>query len=458
MAPSIGGPPLDVPNRGASSAAKSATRLKGEGLAARFAALQAVDAVLAHRRPLDEAIERIFAKASLDSRDRAFAFKLATTVLRRLGQINTLIDDCLASPLPARLEPERALIRLGVAQLLFLATPPHAAVDTTVSLARQLGRGGHTPLINAILRRLAVEGWARLAAQDASRLNAPDWLWQAWLAAYGEAHTQAIAAAHLQEPPLDLTVKPEVDAAQLAARLGAVQMPTGSLRLMHASAIADLAGFAAGDWWVQDTAASMPARLLGCVRGKLVFDLCAAPGGKTAQLAAAGARVVAVDRSPARLGRLKENLRRLSLHAETIEADVAVWRPPAAADAVLLDVPCSATGTIRRHPDIAHLKSAEEVGALVKVQTRLLTAAIQMLKPGGLLVYCACSLQPEEGVGVVDSLIAAGLPIQRVPILANELGNWGDLLTTAGDLRTLPCHLGDAGGIDGFYAARLRRH
>ena len=434
------------------------TRTGGEGSAARLAALQAVDAVLVDNQALDEALERIFGKAALDDRDRAFAFKLVTIVLRRLGQIDALIEECLATPLPARLAPVRALMRLGVAQLLFLATPPHAAVNTTVALARQLRRSAqHTPLINAVLRRLAVEGMARAAAQDAARLNTPEWLWRTWIAAYGEVGTRAIAAAHIEDPPLDLTVKQGVEAARLAAQLGAVRLPNGSLRLTHAGAVSELAGFAEGQWWVQDAAASLAAGLLGHVHGQRVLDLCAAPGGKTAQLAAAGARVVAVDRAPARLRRLEQNLRRLSLHAETIEADVFAWRPEAPADAVLLDVPCSATGTIRRHPDIARLKTADEIAALVPVQRRLLAAAAQMLKPGGLLVYCACSLQPEEGVGVVDSLIAAGLPVERVPIRADELEGWADFLTTAGDLRTLPCHLGDAGGIDGFYAARLRR-
>jgi 16S rRNA (cytosine967-C5)-methyltransferase len=394
---------------------------------------------------------------ALQPRDRAFTYKLATVVLRRLGQIDALIDDCLATPLPARLSPVRNLLRLGVVQLLFLATPPHAAVNTTVALARALRYTGQAPMINAILRRLAREGAERVAKQDAERLNTPGWLWQSWVAAYGEARTRAIAATHLAEPPLDLTVKPEVDAGRLAAELGAVQLPTGSLRLAHAGDVSALAGFAEGEWWVQDAAAAFPVRLLGNVRDKLVFDLCAAPGGKTAQLAATGARVIAVDRAPARLRRLKENLRRLSLHAEIIEADVSSWQPEAPADAVLLDAPCSATGTIRRHPDVARLKSPGEVRSLAGVQRRLLVAALRMLKPGGSLVYCACSLQPEEGIEVVDSLIAEGLPVRKVPAFAAEFEGWDEFLTTAGDLRTLPCHLDGAGGMDGFFASRLRR-
>lgn len=440
----------------AAAASRAGAPSGGDGLGARSAALSAINGVLVQGQPLDDALDRAFRKASLDDRDRSFAFKLATTVLRRLGQIDALIDGCLSTPLPARLAPARSLIRLGAAQLLFLATPPHAAVNTTVSLARS-ARSGQVPLINAVLRRLAAEGPVRVAAQDAERLNTPEWLWQSWAAAYGETQTRAIAAAHLEEPPLDLTIKPQADTAGLAAELGAIQLPNGSLRLPQRGAVSSLPGFAAGAWWVQDAAASLPARLLGDVRHKRVFDLCAAPGGKTAQLAAAGAQVVAVDRAPARLRRLQENLRRLSLEADVVEADVASWRPALPADAILLDVPCSATGTIRRHPDIAWLKSSAELASLITVQKRLLAAALRLLKPGGLLVYCACSLQPEEGALLVDSLLAEDLPAERVPILGTELGAWGEFLTTAGDLRTLPCHLGDAGGIDGFYACRLRR-
>jgi 16S rRNA (cytosine967-C5)-methyltransferase len=312
-------------------------------------------------------------------------------------------------------------------------------------------------MINAILRRLAREGRERAARQDAPRLNTPDWLWQSWVMAYGEVQTRAIAATHLSEPPLDLTLKREVDAGRLAAELGAVRLPTGSLRLAHAGDVSALAGFAEGEWWVQDAAAALPVRLLGNVKDQRVFDLCAAPGGKTAQLAAAGARVVAVDRAPARLRRLKENLQRLSLGAEIIEADVCTWQPEAPADAVVLDAPCSATGTIRRHPDVARLKSPGEVRLLADVQKRLLVAALRMLKPGGLLVYCACSLQPEEGIEVIDSLFAEGFPVKKVPVFAAEFEGWDELLTTAGDLRTLPCHLEGAGGMDGFFASRLRR-
>lgn len=427
------------------------------GLGARHAALQALDSVLSRRQSLDTSLEQILDRAGLEPRDRAFAFKLTTSVLRRLGQIDALIDDCLAKPIPARLSPVRDILRLGIAQLHFLATPPHAAVDTTVGLARTLRFAGQAPMINAVLRRLAREGTERLARQDAACLNTPEWLWQSWVAAHGEARARAIATIHLAEPPLDLTAKSDADGARIASELGAVRLPTGSLRLTHAGAVRGLAGFDRGEWWVQDAAAALPARLLGGVAGKLVFDLCAAPGGKTAQLAAAGARVIAVDRAPARLLRLKDNLQRLSLHAEIIEADVAAWQPEASADAVLLDAPCSSTGTIRRHPDVARLKSPNEVSSLAGVQRRLLAAAARMVKPGGLLVYCVCSLQPEEGAVVVDSLLAEGLPLERIPVFATEFEGWEEFLTTAGDLRTLPCHFGDAGGIDGFFACRLRR-
>ena len=420
-------------------------------------ALDATTAVLVRHRPLDDAFEAHRALAKLDDRDRAFAFNLATTVLRRLGQIDDLIDRCLAHPLSERLAPVRALLRIGLAQLAFSRTPPHAAVDTTVALARRGAARPHAALINAVLRRLSTEGTQWLAQQDAPCLNTPDWLWQSWASCYGEGTARAIATMHLAEPPLDLTPRSADEGERLASALGAVRLPTGTLRLSHAGPVTALPGFDDGDWWVQDAAAALPARLLGEVAGQCVLDLCAAPGGKTAQFAAAGADVTAVDRSPKRITRLAGNLRRLGLAAELVTADVASWRPAEPVSLVLLDAPCSATGTIRRHPDVARLKSEAEVGELAAVQRRLLLASIEMLAPGGLLVYCACSLQPSEGEDLIDSLIAEGAPITRLPIRPDEIGGCAEVLTSLGDLRTLPCHLTEFGGLDGFYAARLRR-
>lgn len=375
--------------------------------------------------------------------------------MRRLGQIDALIDHALARPLPARAGIVRHILRLGVCQLAFLATPPHAAVDTSVALCRRRGHPGHAPFVNAVLRRLSGECGALLSTQDAPRLNTPDWLWNSWCAAYGDDRCRAIAEAHLREAPLDLTPRGEVDAA-LVARLGATRLPTGSLRLAASGPVQALPGFAEGQWWVQDAAAALPARLLGDVPGRSVADLCSAPGGKTAQLAAAGARVIAIDRSPTRLERVRDNLRRLALDAVTVSADASVWVPDAPVDDLLLDVPCSATGTIRRHPDVAWLKSAEEVSSLAAVQERLLHHALSLLPPGGRLVYCACSLQPEEGPAVVERMLATVTGVVREPIRADEVGGLAQLLTADGDLRTLPCHLAESGGLDGFYAARLR--
>ena len=420
---------------------------------ARSAALDLIGAVVRQRRTLEEALDGQRSIAGLAARDRAFARNLAATTLRRLGQIDALIDGCLERPLPAKAGGAHDLLRLGVCQLVFLETPPHAAVDTTVELAKRQSHGAYKKLINAVLRRLSRQGTALAKAQDAARLNTPDWLWDSWSAAYGPETCRTIAQAHLGEPALDLTVKE--DSPTWAERLGGTVLPTGTVRLSGAGPVTALAGFAEGAWWVQDAAAALPAMLFGEVKGRRVIDLGAAPGGKTAQLAAAGARVIAVDRSAKRLERLKANLARLGLGAETLVADAEHWRPQAPADAVLLDAPCSATGTIRRHPDVVRLKAPEDVSRLAAAQGRLLAAAAEMVKPGGILVYSACSLERQEGPELIAALLHSGAPFARRPIRAREIGGLSEVLSGAGDLRSLPCHLAGAGGMDGFYAARL---
>lgn len=389
----------------------------------------------------------------LPSRDRAFARLLVATVLRRLGQIDALIADCLNIPLAPRAAVVQDILRLGVAQLLFLRTPPHAAVATSVDVAQSRGFVSHKGLVNAVLRRLSVEGEQRVEAQDAPRLNTPDWLWQSWSRTYGERTARAIAEAHLKEAPLDLTLRN--DAEEWRAKLDGVLLPTGTLRRTAGGALATLPGYAEGAWWVQDAAAALPARLFGDLAGREVVDLCAAPGGKTAQLATAGARVTAVDRSIRRLDRLAVNLQRLELPIEAVAADALTWRPPHPVDAALLDAPCSTTGAIRRHPDVPHLKLPEDVARLSMVQENLLRAAIDMLRPGGTLIYCTCSLEPEEGLERIESLFYAGLPIERREIDPAELGAPPEWITAAGDLRTLPCYFGEYDGIDGFFCARL---
>jgi 16S rRNA (cytosine967-C5)-methyltransferase len=422
---------------------------------ARSVAIDLIGAVLRRRRPLDDAIEDNADMAALPARDRAFARLLVATVLRRLGQIDALIAHCLNTPLPPRAAMVHDMLRLGIAQLLFLRTPPHAAVATTVDLAEARGFLSHKGLVNAVLRRLSQEGPALVGAQDAPRLNTPDWLWQSWSRTYGEAGARAIATAHLKEAPLDLTVREQPE--EWGRRLEASLLPTGTLRRAAGGAITGLPGYGEGAWWVQDAAAAMPVKLFPALQGVPVIDLCAAPGGKTAQLAAAGAKVTAIDRSQRRLDRLVVNLRRLGLPADAVTADAANWRPAAPVPAVLLDAPCTATGAIRRHPDVPHLKTPDDVVRLAAVQERLLAAATEMLAPGGVLVYCTCSLEPEEGQHQIEKLLARGAPFERRPVQAEEIGGLTDLLTPQGDLRTLPCHLAEQDGIDGFFAARLVR-
>lgn len=420
---------------------------------ARLIALDVLDRVLGEARPLDDTFAGHPALARLDGRDRAFTRLLVTTVLRRLGQIDALLDD-LVRTRPKAIRVQN-LLRLGAGQLLFLQTPAHAAVAETVALASG-PHGFAKGLLNAVLRRVAREGRERLAQQDAPRLNTPDWLWQSWCAAYGEPVARALAEAHLVEPPLDLSVKSDPEG--WAERLAGARLYGNTVRRPAGGAIEDLPGYDSGAWWVQDAAAALPARLLGDVSGRTVIDLCAAPGGKTAQLAAAGARVIAVELSDRRAERLRVNLKRLALEAQIEVADALTWHPPGPVGHVLLDAPCTATGTIRRHADIAWHKTPADVTRMAELQARLLEAAVAMLAPGGIVVYASCSLQPEEGPQVIEQALATGLPIARVPVEARELEGLAVDLTDAGDVRTLPCHLAGRGGLDGFFIARLRRH
>jgi 16S rRNA (cytosine967-C5)-methyltransferase len=425
---------------------------------ARQVALDLIGTVLRRKRPLDDAIEDNPAMADLSARDRAFARLLVATVLRRLGQIDTLIAECLNTPLAPRAAIIHDVLRLGIAQLLFLRTPPHAAVATSVDLAHVRGFLSHKGLVNAVLRRLSLEGPGRVDAQDAARLNTPHWLWHSWSRTYGEEGARAIANAHLKEAPLDLTLRAEDDPAQgesWCARLQATELPTGSLRRVAGGSITALPGYAEGAWWIQDAAASLPVRLFDRVAGQVIVDLCAAPGGKTAQLANAGAHVTAIDRSTRRLDRLVANLNRLGLSVSAMAADALTWRPDHPVDAVLLDAPCTATGAIRRHPDVPHLKQPEDVARLATVQENLLRAAVDMLRPGGTLVYCTCSLEPEEGPERIDALLRSGAPVEHRPIAPAEIGAPAEWVTPEGDLRTLPYHLAEYDGVDGFYAARL---
>ncbi len=430
---------------------------------ARSVAFDLLTAVLRQKLSLDQALSEHPGIGGLEVRDRGFARSITATTLRRLGQIDALIDIALERPLPRKAQGAHDLLRLGLTQLLFLGTPPHAAVATTVDLAQALGHGPHKSLINAILRRFSREGAGLVKNQDAARINTPNWLWQAWTAAYGEPTCRHIAEAHLTEAPLDITVKGNTleDKKEWAEKLDARLLPTGSLRRDAGGMVNTLEGFDDGAWWVQDAAAALPVRLFGDVSDKHVIDLCAAPGGKTAQLAAAGARVTAVDRSEKRLLRVRENLDRLGLDADIVCADAGDWRPDKMADAVLVDAPCSSTGTIRRHPDVARLKAPEDVSKLSGVQDRLLAAAVDMVKPGGEIVYCSCSLQPEEGPDRITALLDAGAPVSRVAVQPGDIGGPGklteDLISADGALRSLPSHLEEGGGMDGFFAARLKR-
>lgn len=431
------------------------------GLAARRIATDIVDGVLRRRVALDEQLTGKGAHpglATLPDRDRALMRRLTATALRRLGTLRHLLGGFLDKGFPADAPRTESILLIGAAQILWLDVPDHAAVDLSVRLAQADRRAArYAGLVNAVLRRVA-QARDSVLADDVPR-DTPAWLLERWTKTYGEEIAHTIARANGHEPALDLTVKE--NAQEWAEHVHGRVLPTGTVRTLAHGAITLLPGFVEGAWWVQDAAASIPAQLFGDLRGLSVCDLCAAPGGKTAQLANAGAQVTAVDRSPARLARVTENFTRLALKVETVAADALEWKPDKHFDAVLLDAPCTSTGTIRRHPDVPWLKSVTDLSVLTSLQQRLLDRAVDLTRPGGTLVYCVCSLEPEEGEQQIAALLARDPRVTRSPIAESEVFGHGEFLTADGALRTLPSYLPDPephwGGLDGFYAARLTR-
>jgi 16S rRNA (cytosine967-C5)-methyltransferase len=433
------------------------------GLAARRIAADILEGVLHKHRTLDDQLDGAAAHPGLKAlpdRDRALMRRLVATILRRLGSLGHLLSRLLDRGIPTDAPRAQSALLIGAAQILWMDVPDHAAVDLSVRLVQSDRRAAkYAGLVNAVLRRCAREGQPLIDEVKSQTLDVPPWLLARWIAHYGETVARGIAAAISHEPSLDITVKS--DAVQWASRLHGETLPTGSVRTPLQGSVTMLPGFAEGQWWVQDAAAALPARLFGDVAGKTIVDLCAAPGGKTAQLAQAGARVIAVDRSPHRMARLRDNFARLALEAESVVADATEWQGGSSDgfDGVLVDAPCTSTGTIRRHPDIAWLRQESELGALAALQKRLLQRGIALLKPGGTLVYCTCSLEPEEGEQAISALLATESAVRRAPIEPGEVAGLSEILNWEGDLRTLPCHLPHQdprlGGLDGFYAARL---
>jgi len=433
---------------------RSPASIPTPGLASRQAALNLLTLVRAGAS-FDEALAKGRSFDELEGSDRAFARALATTVLRRQGAIDQIIGMYVDKPLPKRAVKATDTLRLAAAQSIFFETPDHAVVSTSVEMVKAYKEtAGYGGLINAVSRKIARHGSSAAKALP-DRVDTPGWMWRAWERAYGPARAKAIAAAHRMEAPLDLTPRQVGSLNQLAKSLDAEIILDASLRLSDHAPVPEMLGFADGAWWVQDAAAALPVRLLGDVAGKRVFDLCAAPGGKTLQLAAAGASVVAVDVNGPRLKLVQENMERMKLRAETVKADVTEWEPDEKADAILLDAPCSATGTIRRHPDILRAKSEDDVKALSRLQGKLIDRAVTMLKPGGMLVYATCSLQYEEGEKQIGEALKRHQNLSRQEVSAGEIGGLSEAITRDGDLRTLPSMLGEKGGIDGFFASRL---
>lgn len=427
-----------------------------QGLEVRRLAVEIFRTCLDRKQTVEEAVDGNVRAAALAPRDRAFLLNLLLTTFRHKGEVEAVLAKLLAKPLPRKSGPAADILALGIAQLLFLGMAPHAVIDLSVRAAKADRNAVHfSGLINAVLRKVSAGSKTLLEDIDAPRLNTPDWLWERWVKSYGAEATARIAQAHAERPALDLSFRQDV--AAWSGRLAGAVLPNGQMRLApdHA-AVPELPGFEEGAWWVQDAAATIPVRLLGDLRGKTALDLCAAPGGKTLQMAALGAEVTAVDISESRLRRLRDNLARTGLSAELRVQDVLSPELTGDWDAVLLDAPCSATGTIRRHPELPYLKGPKQIRELSGLQRLMLARAAGLVRPGGLLVYCTCSLEPEEGETQIRKFLGAHEDFEIVP--SSDGGIPPEARQPEGWVRTLPfMALGGQQGMDGFFAVAMRR-
>ena len=434
------------------------------GLAARRTATRLLAAVIDAKTPLDALVDNEHGHPhylALDGRDRALVRAILLTALRHRNTIAALVAARLERPLPANAHALAHILHIAAAQMLFLDVPDSAAVDLAVAQAKSDPRTTRfAGLVNAVLREIGRRKERALPAVLERTVDAPAWFAQRLEAAYGAEKTARILAMHRLEAPTDFTVK--ADPEGWAARFGGIVLSNGTVRVARLPApVPELPGFAEGQWWVQDFSASLPATLLGDVAGQRVADLCAAPGGKTAQLAAAGAKVTAVDASRSRLKRLAQNLDRLGLQAEIVEADILAWMPAEPFDAVLLDAPCSSTGTVRRHPDVPWTKSPADIDKLADLQRRLLDRAVTFVRPGGRIVFSNCSLDPAEGEALAAAFLADRKDVVLEPLTDAVRPALAPFVDAAGMLRTTPADLdlGDPAlsGCDGFFALRLRR-
>ncbi len=427
-------------------------------LAARSCALELLSAVTGQKQALDHALEKSESFKALPSRDKAFCRMLVTTTIRRLGQIDDLITKVQDNPSRTSASILN-ILRLGAAQALWMAVADHAAVDTSVRLCEAAGMHKQKGFVNGCLRSLLRNGQEWLSRQDETRLNTPEWLLKRWIEDYGLRTAAEIARANLIEAPMDISIRDEDERNYWASQFQASEVGCGTLRKTSGGNVADFSGFDEGKWWVQDASAALPAHLFGELTGRHVIDLCAAPGGKSLQMAAQGAHVTAIDRSAKRLEKLRENAQRTRMEdrIEIIAADASAWRPKQAPDFILLDAPCSATGTVRRHPDVLHLKAERDIDHLRNVQERILQNAFDILAPGGLLVYCTCSLQKEEGENLIASFLENTPKARKIAITAAEIGDIEEAITPEGDVRIFPFHRSALGGMDGFFISRLSK-